>query len=459
MYRYRCNLAIDHTKVAEDLVDFPVFINICDESGIDGADLTPIFDELGASSLKMAVFSGVERFVEQVDWDTVNERAELHTALNISSVADTPIKIYYDSEAVDNVGYVGATGSLPAQSVWDEHFCYDKETEVLTDDGWKLFKDLIGSELIATLNPETDEIEYQKPTEYIAYRYKGKMFKVAGSKLIDLLVIPDHNMYVSNRRGNCNWSGYSLQPAKDIFNKNVRYKKDGKWIGKEEKCFTLPSITNGHNYSNQHSRDNSYIEKVLPEIKIDMDVWLEFLGYFISEGCVIYQPDKYKTAIYTVNISQSETANPEIREKIEACLSKLPFKYSKDSAGYSIRNKQLADYLRRFGHSEDRYIPLEIKELSSRQLRILFNALMDGDGSKHHPVYSTKSKQLADDVQEILLKMGGAGTVYYHDREYPIYTVTAHMPLKYGQLKPYIAYKAWSGRTAHNEWVEYDDMV
>ncbi len=122
MYRYRCNLAIDHTKVAEDLVDFPIFINICDESGIDGADLTPIFDELGASSLKMAVFSGVERFVEQVDWDTVNERAELHTALNISSVADTPIKIYYDSEALDNVGYVGATGSIPAQSVWDSSF-------------------------------------------------------------------------------------------------------------------------------------------------------------------------------------------------------------------------------------------------------------------------------------------------------------------------------------------------
>jgi hypothetical protein len=114
MYRYRCNLAIDHTKVAEDQVDFPVFLNICDESGIDGADLTPIFDELGASSLKMSVFSGVERFVEQVDWDTVNERAELHTTLNISSVADTPIKIYYDSEAVDNVGYVGATGSTPA---------------------------------------------------------------------------------------------------------------------------------------------------------------------------------------------------------------------------------------------------------------------------------------------------------------------------------------------------------
>ena len=37
-------------------------------------------------------------------------------------------------------------------------YCYDEETEILTDKGWKLFKDLDKTEKVATLNIENDKV-------------------------------------------------------------------------------------------------------------------------------------------------------------------------------------------------------------------------------------------------------------------------------------------------------------
>src|SRR6266704_795030 len=46
--------------------------------------------------------------------------------------------------------------------------CFADDTEILTDQGWKLFQDLDRSESVATLNVETREIEYQIPSDYLA---------------------------------------------------------------------------------------------------------------------------------------------------------------------------------------------------------------------------------------------------------------------------------------------------
>lgn len=41
--------------------------------------------------------------------------------------------------------------------------CYDDQTEVLTQNGWKLFKDIELGDRICTLNPDNHEIEYHPP--------------------------------------------------------------------------------------------------------------------------------------------------------------------------------------------------------------------------------------------------------------------------------------------------------
>src|SRR5262249_42773781 len=68
-------------------------------------------------------------------------------------------------------------------------------------------------------------------------------------------------------------------------------------------------------------------------------------------------------------------------------------------------------YLAQFGVSQTKYIPRELLNLSRRQLQILFDALLDGDGTvmdrdRHNCRYYTSSRQLADDVQELAIKLG-----------------------------------------------------
>ncbi len=394
-------------------------------------------------------------FVETECWEVNNKVIHAKIPFLVSG-KNNEIKVFFDSGQFDNLDYVGETGSTPAQQVWDDNFCYDKNTEVLTDCGWKLFKDLDKTEQILTLNPITQEMEYQIPTAYIKYHYLGKLFTIQKSQQIDLAVIPEHNMYVSERKSN--WNNFNLKKAQDCFDIPVRYKKDGVWVGIEKDVFSIPKCMLWYNTSNQYAKGVRK-EKECPEIIVNMDIWVEFLGYFLSEGCTIYKDtgEKYK---YAVNISQS-SIHPENREKIRVCLQKMPFIFSENDTGFTINSKQLASYTRQFGTQEFRYIPKDIKQLSKRQLIILFNALMLGDGASNGTLYSTISKQLADDFQELLLKIGAAGNVYLYNkgRKTPIYTVSVITGKKYGQLHPYIWNDDKTGRTACNVWEEYNDLV
>src|SRR5579883_2766201 len=58
--------------------------------------------------------------------------------------------------------------------------CFDSETEILTNKGWKLFADLDQTEEVLTLNPQTQYVEFQKPMAYQAYRYVGSLKCIEG---------------------------------------------------------------------------------------------------------------------------------------------------------------------------------------------------------------------------------------------------------------------------------------
>ena len=53
--------------------------------------------------------------------------------------------------------------------------CYDKDTEVLTKEGWKLFKEVQCSDEVLTINSDTLEAEFQKVENTMYYKYTGNM--------------------------------------------------------------------------------------------------------------------------------------------------------------------------------------------------------------------------------------------------------------------------------------------
>lgn len=265
-------------------------------------------------------------------------------------------------------------------------YCYDEQTEILTNNGWKLFKDLEDDEEVAVLNNET--LEFEKPKGYFASYYKGPMYKLK-TKFLDMLVTPNHNLYVKEKMQN----KYKLKQAKELIGIYKTFKKYAKWKGKEEKYFLLPEYKG--KASIRHSR------------KILMNAWLEFMGYYLSEG---------NYGDYRVVITQSRSS-PYFEDMIESCrkIGYEPKVYGDKSI--TIFDIQLVNYFRnKFpeNSAKTKYIPKEFKNLYSKQLKILLNALRKGDGDKARPRYATKSKQLADDMQEISIRAGYATDVYYN---------------------------------------------
>lgn len=284
--------------------------------------------------------------------------------------------------------------------------CYDDCTEILTDEGWKLFKDLNKNENVMTLNPKTDEIEWKRPYEYIESAYDGDMH-IYKNKYVDLKVTPNHNMYVNK------YKQFELIQS-DIIRKYYQYKfkKDGKWVGEEKLWFYFDNV------------DKITSSKILD--KIPMDIFLEFLGYYLSKGSTHY---KEKTNSYIVRIAQKRngyhTKNKgDTFQKIEKCIKNMGYNYyANENDGIAISNKQLYTYCKQFGLQPDRFVPNFIKQLSIRQIKIFLNAYILGDGSiyesKNEKTLSiiSSSKKIIDDFQELFLKIGGCGDIHCYTKK------------------------------------------
>lgn len=282
--------------------------------------------------------------------------------------------------------------------------CFDKETEILTDSGWKYFKDLNGSESVATLNIEKDELEFQKPTKYTK-KYEEYMNLCEYGK-VNFCVSDDHNMLIYHgvNRDKLKLIKYSDIPQ----GYSIKLKHNTNWIGKEEKYFVFPST-----YKKQGFRKDKYF----PEKKIDMDLWLDFLGILLADGYVDLKRNR-------ISIAQS-LSYPENIEKIQDLFDNMPFHYNvcdrkqfskyNEMRTWSIVDKQLINVLQDIGTKANKKAPEYIKELSSRQIKIFLDSFFMGDGyerrNKEKYYYPGLSKILADQIQEYILKTCGHGSI------------------------------------------------
>ncbi len=279
--------------------------------------------------------------------------------------------------------------------------CYDEKTEILTEGGWKFFKDLTKKDAVFTLN-EKNEIEIHKPKRLFKYDHDGQMYNFR-TKSLDLLVTPNHRMVVDQTYKNKR----KFVEAKDFDVNNHRIPKQGIWDGEDKEWFVLPGIE-FIKYGRQGRTPYSVIRDSL---RVKMGDWLRFFGFWLAEGCT----DNEKIAKrhgYRVTVVQ---INKRKRKEFREILDELPFNYYEENHSFIICNKQLWTYLRQFGNKYTKFVPPEIKGLSKRQLKILFDWMVKGDGhirkTNGQINYWTSSKKLADDLQEIIMKLGWLGTL------------------------------------------------
>ena len=295
--------------------------------------------------------------------------------------------------------------------------CYDEETEVLTREGWRHFWELDYSDEVCCLSKETGEVTYSPPSNIVAYPYKGKMMRIATQNL-DFLITPNHRVayrYTGAQYGPARSGPIRIGLAEDVFGKNFSVPKTGEWNAPEVESFELqPADVRA-----------AYGHRRLAEVQVfRMDKWLPFFGWYIAEGC-IRRRNGEPTAVRLYQKKGSPKA-----EALRKAVQDLGFNFTVSQAEdkrtgttmltFEIANNHLADYLSEFGDSEGKYIPTALKNVSRRQLRLLLNALMLGDGHVWKKTgsmnYYSKSMRLLSDMQEIAMKLGYGATICAHKR-------------------------------------------
>jgi hypothetical protein len=297
---------------------------------------------------------------------------------------------------------------------WDK--CYSEDTDVMTQGGWEKISNITKQTRVACLID--DRVQYCNPEEIFAQESE-EMIEFASSK-INLCVTPNHRMYVRKQKEKI----FGFKRARDLvnFRGDLYFRTGFPWISQEEReFFELPGCDWFHIAGGRKGETVNNKPRVPRKIK--MDDWLEFFGYWLSEGTVVAREKEHA---YFVSISQSlNEKGINLSNKIADSIRRIGFRpriqrlAKRERAPNGeirvvVSNKQLALYLSKLdGHKS---IPKEIKNLSNRQIRILFDAIYGGDGrqleGRQNQIYCGIYEKYANDVQELCLKLGFSSSIW-----------------------------------------------
>lgn len=287
--------------------------------------------------------------------------------------------------------------------IFDEA-CHDEQTEVLTGEGWKFFQDLRGDELFLSMDPETREAEYVSATTIHKSYREGEMLSY-DNRGLDFKVTPNHRMF------NCTTDGHN-KGKKNVFKfdeissfpgNSQRYiPRNFKWNRPDIEYFVIPEFDSKR--------------KSFEQIRVNFDLWMEFLGWYCSEGSLLWQRQADGSIAYNgIAITQSDV---KTMNGIFSICEKLGFNpklyKSTTTPQIHIHKRSIAEFLALYGKNcLEKTIPSCVKHGSSRQINLFLKNFLEGDGYKkgNRNIYYTSSKKISDVLQELIFKVGCQSTV------------------------------------------------
>ncbi|MBL7059245.1 ATP-binding protein [Candidatus Pacearchaeota archaeon] len=283
--------------------------------------------------------------------------------------------------------------------------CYSEDTEVLTNEGWKKYYE-VKNKKIAQYDPKSRTIQLLPHKGLFVYEYKNKEMYHFKNQRNDILVTPNHKMLFKEIRH----KNYQYSEAEKISYSRVNFLNSGEFVGLETRFFNLPSIK--HKQNRKHTK---YTHQEIVK-KIPMDLWLEFLGYYVTEGGLQNK--------YSFGIPQKDKSNVKLIRKCLVKLSKyVGFSLSETKEGvytrFQITNAQLFSYLEKNCGKTciEKKLPIDLSTFSKRQLKILYNSMMLGDGSSDGRSYSSSSIELINIFQAIACLIGKSASLHVQYEE------------------------------------------
>jgi hypothetical protein len=136
--------------------------------------------------------------------------------------------------------------------------------------------------------------------------------------------------------------------------------------------------------------------------QMDIDPWLELLGWWLAAGTTETSEDGRVVRLQHRDGSDVSALTNALDIGGDAVTSRV----TPDGQGFEIRDTQLASYLSTL--EADRHIPTELRNLDRKRLRTLLGAIVEGseEANEGHYNCAVPNSRLADDIQEIALKLG-----------------------------------------------------
>ena len=264
-----------------------------------------------------------------------------------------------------------------------EKACFSMDTQILTNEGWKYYGQLKDDEIVMTYNSDAKKLELQKISDKFKRIHKGVMFEINSAR-IDLLITPDHRIVYKYLTRNKYLT--KTKEVKDIKNTNLKIPCAAKW---------------------QEGKGSSWTDD-----KIKLCAWIITEGHFKNslkkhpfDGITIVQ------CLYP----KIQKNHLEYAQEIDHCLINLKINYTS-----FIENKKIKRWIipaiegkKIMKELSNKQIPRNfLNEANYSQLLLMFKTLIKGDGSHYtakgrdYYTYSSKDKNLIDQVQELSLKLG-----------------------------------------------------
>jgi hypothetical protein len=264
--------------------------------------------------------------------------------------------------------------------------CYDKETDVLTKEGWKNWQEVTGKEEFLSVNPINGKSSWEKAISLVKYKYDDVMMKFSGNAF-DLMVTPNHRHFIKSKKSK-SYIGSLISGENLSFSSSFVNISKGSWSGVK------------------------YKEKIIGDTTTDFASYCKFMGWYLSEGCCFKKKGRNT---YVLDISQEKVKNfEEIRQLFEVIFGKKPIETKGHFSIYV--NKKIASFFMKFGHSFDKFVPMDIKNSTPENINLFLSSFCKGDGnervrennfikSKPSKVFFTSSPKLASDIGELLIKV------------------------------------------------------
>lgn len=270
--------------------------------------------------------------------------------------------------------------------------CFSPDTEVLTDEGWKLFPQLSGSENVLSLDKETDLSRWSPITKVMSFPFDGYL-NVHEGRRIDFAITDNHRLYAAKQAKPYGTTRtYNLTEYCDLPGQFFIKGRTG-WSGTNPATREFPK---GMTCSRAHS--------------FDFGDWAEFVGWYVAEGSSDDERSKHNEG----RICIGQQPGP-LSDHIAALMRRMGFSVFQGPTQVSTNATEVARWLRLHcgkGFARKR-VPEEIKNASTESINrfLRAHALGDGSPSGHGYIHYTSSRQLADDLHEMLCKVGRAKTL------------------------------------------------